>query len=272
MIRFFKKNKIDLTLGTQVTINITDPVASDTGQGYVNYMRNRRNDSGWSTTGSSDAANTQIDVEFGDLILIDSLFFILQNWKAYTCQYWDTDLATYVDFSTPISEAANAAAVKLHEFESVETTKIRIIVTGTMVPDAEKTCAQIVCTEAIGAFTTLQPRLENVVSSRNRRSIRTLSGKSVIMRSSGAFSCSFRHPALKDNADVLLIEQLHDYYEGFLVWLCGGDESQFSPRPMIGYRLQDLMLMNIESEYTPRYRDSFYRQGAEVSLSLVEVI
>jgi len=114
---FFDKNVIDLDLGTQVAITITDSVATDTGSTVVDYMRDRKNSDGWATTGSTDAANTQIDVNIGDLSEIDSILLVNHNWKAYTIQYKSG--VSYVDFSTAISETTNTSSVKFHQFTPV---------------------------------------------------------------------------------------------------------------------------------------------------------
>jgi hypothetical protein len=268
-IRFFEKNKIDRSLDTLVTIAVTDGVATDAGQSFVDYVRNRRNDSGWATTNSTDAANTQLDIDFGEGHEIDTIFFIGINWKAYTCQYWDG--VAYQDFSTPISVSGNSDDVKVHEFNDLETSKIRIIIAGTFVADTDKVCAQIVVTQAIGTLVT-QPRLKEPVVSKNRKFLKALSGKGTVLRSSGAFQVVLTQKPIVVEADLALIENLHDYYEGFLVWLCGGDESQFSPGVRVGYRREDLFLMNIITEYKPEWNGGYFKQGIDIEMSLAEVL
>ena len=82
-IMIFEKNKIDIDLDTYVTITVTDSVASDNGQTVVDYLRNRNNYSGWGTAGSTDAANTQLDVVFPETEITD-LLLVEHNLKAYT--------------------------------------------------------------------------------------------------------------------------------------------------------------------------------------------
>ena len=60
-IIIWERNKIDLT-NPNVVITVTDATADNDGQDFVDLMRNRRNDSGWATTQSNDAANTQLDI------------------------------------------------------------------------------------------------------------------------------------------------------------------------------------------------------------------
>ena len=268
-IRFFEKNKIDLSKGSLVTITVDDGVASNPGQEFVDLMRNRQNDNGWATTGSSDAGNTELIVEFGESHNIDCIFFVGMNWKAYTAQYWNG--AAWTNFGTPIAETVNASAVKLHEFAAVDTEKIRIVITGTFVADADKVCAQIVVTQAIGSFVT-QPYLERPTPSRNKKFLKALSGKGVVLRSTGGFSVRMRQDAVGEEADLALIERLNEFYEGFLLWICGGDESQFRPGVRIGYRLEDLFLVNVVNEYSPEFHRGLYRNGVDVDLIFAEVI
>ena len=58
-IKFWRKSFIDADR-TNHEITITDTVAENTGQDFVRFLRNRNNNSGWNTSGSTDAAQTQI--------------------------------------------------------------------------------------------------------------------------------------------------------------------------------------------------------------------
>jgi hypothetical protein len=267
-ILFFEKNKIDLDLGTKVTITVTDAVASDTGQSYVDYMRNRDNSSGWSTTESTDAANTTLVVAFGETHTISEVLAIGQNWKSYTIKYWNG--SAWADFSTPIAETVNAEADKHHSFTPVDTDQLQIIITGTMTADDDKRCAQLIVTERIGRLNT-QPSIEAIEIGKNRRTLRTLSGKAKVQRGVGAVSFTLRQNSCVNDADLLLVESLYEYHAGFLVWLCGGDTTQFRTQ-RIGYRKKDLFLVSVASEYRPTWEGGFYQHGTPIDLQLVEVI
>ena len=103
-IRCFQKNKIDLD-DVNVAITVTDAVATSTGQAIVDFIRNRNNTSAWLTSGSTDAANTTLEINMVDVHSVDKLLLIGHNWKAFTVQYWNGTI--YTDFSTPISETVN---------------------------------------------------------------------------------------------------------------------------------------------------------------------
>ena len=267
-MKFFEKNKIDLDLGDQVTITVTDGVATNSGQDFVDNLRNRRNDSGWATTDSTDAGNTTLIVEFGDLVEFDRLIILQHNWKAYTIKRWNG--SSYVDFSTPINVSGNTLINKLHEFSAVEAEKIQIVITQTMLADDDKQAAQLIVTRFIGEFV-MQPKISDIRIGKNRKSLKALSGKIKVMRSSGAVDLKLQQKSVVSDADLDLLELLHDYHQGFLMWICGGNTEQFRNQ-RIGYREHDFYLVNITSEYQPEWHEGFFRQGIDVEFRLAEAI
>lgn len=266
-IKFFKKNKIDLDF-SGVTITITDAVASNTGQSFVNYLRNRNNTSGWMTTDSSDAANTQIDVVLTGRKDFDRIVLVKHNFKAYTIQYYDEDLLAYTDFSTAVNVSNNAVTTTTHSFNSVSTSKFRIIITGTMVANADKSLCQLILTEDIGEMIS-QPEITPVID-KSRKVTKYLSGKSHIIRSIDTFGVRLRKKNVDVAADQELVETLFDSFEGFHVWLSGGDISQYV-NVRKGYRLEDIYLMNLSNEYEPEWDGSYFKNGLNIDLRLVEV-
>lgn len=265
---FFEKNRIDLDLGTAVTITVTDSVALDTGQATADQMRNRSNDDGWGTTGSSDAAGTALIVTFPTAIVTD-VHLIGINWKAFTIQYWNG--SAYVDFSTPIVETANAASEKEYSRVAVEIGQIRIVISATFVANDDKFCAQLILTQLIGAFG-IEPMVSDFLIGKNRQLIDMLSGKKLVQRRIGAVSMTISQNNVTTDSDLSLVETLHDYHSGFLVWLCGGTTTQFPSGVRVGWRKKDLYLMNIASELAPNYEDGRYGFGILVYFNLVEVV
>jgi hypothetical protein len=267
-IKFFRKNKIDLDY-SGVDISITDAVASDKGDDFVHFLRNRNNTSGWATTGSSDAANTQIDIDMGSRKDVDCILLVEMNFKNYTIQYYDEDLASWTNFSTSINVTNNTTATRLHTFNSVSARLFRIIITATFVANADKFMTQLIITEALGEFS-FQPRIKPVID-RSRKATKYLSGRSHIIKSIAAFEVAIEMQGVTADVDLSLVENLFDSYEGFIVWLCGGTITQYDTE-RIGYRLKDLYLVNVANEYRPEWGQSRYKNGIEVDLKLLEVI
>lgn len=264
---FFSRSKMDISLGTALAITITDSVASDNGESFSDLVRNRNNRSGWATTGSTDAANTTFTVTWNDEVSFDNLFLVLMNFKAFTVKYWDG--AAYVNFSTAISETNNMTPTKRYTFDEVTTTRIQIIITGTMSTDDDKFMRQLIVCSLYGQFTT-QFALDNVVLSQTRKVTQLLSGKSKITRNVGAFQCTFQKKNVSNGSDLTLIEDLYSVVDGFLVWLCGGDESQFR-NVRVGYRYEDIFLCDFKTEYNPDWAGGFYMNGIDVKFTILEI-
>lgn len=266
-IYFFKKNYIDLTFDG-VTITVTDTVASNKGQDFVDYIRNRKNSSAWLTTGSTDAANTTLEVDWGSSKELNSIILIGHNFKAFTVQYW-TGVA-WADFSTAIAETTNTAETNYYSFDSVNTTKIQIIITGTQVADADKILKQLIATDEIGQLNGW-PVIKRPTASTNKSISRSLSGKVYVAEGIGAFSCQLTVENWNNDADLTIIETVYEAGEGVHVWLCGGDEDQFSSK-RVGYRLEDLYFMRPTDEYRPEFFRGLYQTGIKFQMKLEEAI
>lgn len=268
-IKFFEKNIIDLS-NDGVTITATDAVASNNGQDFVDYLRNRNNFSAYITTGSTDAANTTLVFEFVLEKSISDLILIKHNFKAYTLKYWNG--SAYVDFSTPINVSNNATETTHHEFTPVDTERIQLIVTETMVTDADKVLHQFIVTQklATGQLNGW-PVIKSPVHNTNKRVSRMLSGKVNVVESVGGFSCNLTVSNWNDDVDLALIENIYFGRRGVLMWLSGGDEEQFSHK-RVGYRLEDLYFVRCVNDYSPEWSVGIYTNGLKIDMRLAEAI
>ncbi len=264
-IKFFKKNILDLT-NLLPTFTVADTVATDTGTAYTSLMRNRNNNSGWATTGSADAGSTTMIVSFNETRSFSDLLFVGHNWKNYNCKYFDG--TQYSDFSTIINETANTVSTTYYNFNEVSTTGLQLKINGTQTANQDKYLKQFVCTEILGTFS-VEPQVMPVMN-KNRKTTQFLSGKSFVSKSTGAFNCRIKMPVVSNDADLTLIESLFDTYEGFLVWLCGGNTSQFETVRQ-GFRLQDIFMCDLTNDYEASFNDGRWFHGMPIDLRLVEV-
>lgn len=264
-IKFFKKNIYDLSNIIPVT-TVTDAIATSTGTEYTVLMRNRDNRSGWATTDSTDAANTTIEIDFVDTREFDSILLLGHNLKAFTIQYWTGSIWT--NFSTPISETVNTATSSYFHFTKVFSSKVKLVMTGTMVADEDKLIRQFIITELFGEFT-VEPFVKPIID-RDRISTKYLSGKTNVSRSIGGFGCELKMESVSSDDDLTLVELIFDSYEGVLVWLCGGDTAQFDNQRQ-GWRLEDIYLMQPTNEYQPEWYKGYYKNGMPIALKMVEV-
>lgn len=268
-IMFFNKNKIDLS-NDLVTITVTDSIATDTGQSVVDFIRNRNNTSAWLTTDSTDAANTELLIDTIDGREISEILLIGHNFKAYTIQYWNGSIFT--DFSTAISETVNTETTNHHTFDLVTTSMVKIIITGTLVVDADKQLKQLIFTDKVQTGQLIfWPQIKKPRHNTNKRVNVMLSGKVNVVESVGGFSVDLSISNWTKSADLDIIEDIYFGKRGVLVWLGGGDEAQFAQQ-RIGYRKEDIFFMRATNDYIPEWRSFIYQNGIKLTMKLREAI
>lgn len=265
-IKLYYRNILDID-NNNITLTVTDTIATDNGQTIVDFVRNRNNNSAWLTTGSTDAANTEIELDLADVEFIDSIILVGHNLGAFTIQYDDSG---WVDFSTPINETVNADSTTGFTFTEVLTNKIRIIISGTQVVDADKIIKQIIVAKTLRQFEAF-PEIQKPSQSRNRSIKKMLSGKSNFVSQVGGFSVSLKLKYWKNSEDLDAIEEIYTNRLPVLVWLCGGDDDQFSSK-RIGYRKEDFYLMRPSNDYVPQWFSYLYTTGLDITVKLVEVV
>lgn len=260
-ISFYEKSKCDISLSN------LDASATQ-GDDYVTNLFDRSNATAWVTTGSVDADNTTITIDMVDLKRVTDIFLLVHNFKSYTVKYWNG--SAYVAFSPAIAPTTNTAASTHYAVASVDTTKIQIIILGTQTANADKYLYQFVATKLIG---TLEgwPVIGKPTHGTNIQKSMMLSGKQHITRNVGGFSCELSVKNWVSDDDLSIIEELYDSLEGFLVWLSGGNTTQFSSIRK-GYRLEDLFLMKCTDDYTPEFYEGMYQSGIKISMKLGEVV
>lgn len=259
-IRVFKKSKCDFS-DTEV-----EATASQ-GSTYAPNVLNRSNLTAWVTTGSVDADNTTLTIDFNDTKRLDSIILLKHNFKSYKIEYWNG--SAWTAFPTAIDTTTNTAESTFHQFTAVETTQIKVTIRGTITANQDKYLFQLIATEEMGQFNAW-PIIKPTVS-RNRQRSKTLSGKEIVRPNIGAHQMQLNIAILRDSEDIALLEAIYDANEGVLIWVCGGDESQFSTAPR-GYRLEDIFLMSPSAEYKPEFYKGLYQSGIVVKLDLVEVV
>lgn len=268
--KVFKKNYLDLD-NDNVTITVTDDEATNTGQTFIDQIRNRNNISGWATTGSSDTATCQIVVDYVDELEVESIILVGHNFKDYQIQYWNG--SSYVDFATPISITNSSAFVTEHAITKQAISRIRINIDSTQTADDDKRLRQLIMTRKIGdGQFSGWPEISKFERNQKRKSKQTLSGKYHVIQSSGSFEYRIRLKVWPYDTDLTLLEEIFfQNYDGFLFWPGGGDETQFK-YSRVGYRAQDIVLLKPVSEFNPVFDKGIYKNGVNLDISFVEVI
>lgn len=264
-LKFYKKSVYDLSNPDPVT-TVTDAIATSTGEDFTDFLRNRDLRSGWMTTGSTDAANTTLEIDFNDVREFDRIMILGHNLKAFTLKYWNG--STWTNFSTAIAETANTATSNYYEFTKVLSDKLQLIITGTQTPDVDKSIKQIIVTEFLGAFD-CEPKVEPIFD-KDRKANKYLSGKTFISKAVGAFTARVRMGNAVSENDLALVETLFSVFEGFLMSPSGGTTTQFETIRE-GWRLEDIYYMACSNEYNPEWADGYYKNGMPIDMKLVEV-
>lgn len=264
-IRVYEKSKLDLDFDATV-LTVTDATASDSGQDYVDYVRDRTNFTGWGTTGSNDAALTQMLIDTADAYELNTIALIEHNFKAYTLQYWDG--ANFVNFSTPINETVNVQTTNFHVFNNQRANLFKLIVQGTHIVDADKLIRQIIFTRLIGEFEA-QPEISRMQFNNDRKSLRLVSGKRHISQRANSLNVRLRFPPNKSVNDANLVKNIFDSFEGRLFSFVGGDHTGIA-NPVSGFNKRDIFLMIPTNDLDTAFKDGFFNSGQEYDIDLAE--
>lgn len=262
-ISFYRKNYIDIS---NSIASISEQ--SSLQENGLSLMRDRSNNTAWITTGSNDAETLQVIFDFVDARDVDSIILIGHNLDSFQIEYDSSGVWT--DFATPINESGVTDTTSYYEVTSVNTTRIRLTITGTQVADDEKRIQQAVFTEKLGQLEGW-PRVRNARLDQNIQTNDVVSGKRSITRNTGGFRFEASVRVWNVAADIALLENLYLSNASFLVWIASGDEEQFSLK-RFGYRNQDIFLMRTSDQYTPNFYKGLYRSGFVLAVSFSEVI
>jgi hypothetical protein len=221
-IKVFDQNFIDLFNGN-VSITITDTIATDNGQSIVNFMRNRSLNSAWITTGSTDAALTEILVDLGDVQIIKDIIIIKHNMKNFVVSYWNG-----VSYTSVYSTSTNTDETTwITNIGSISTNKIKIVINGTMAINDDKFITRLLITSLVGSFIGF-PVIKAPKHGTNKGKTQLLSGLTNIVESTGSFSVTLGCDHFTDVNDLALIETIYNSRKAFNFCLCCGDDTQFT--------------------------------------------
>ncbi len=265
-IRIYEKNKIDLD-NTVISITITDPTATETGQDLVNFLRDRSNNTGWATTDSDDAALTQIDIDMKDPFEVDNLMMLGLNFN-YTAQH--DPGSGFVDTVPAINVVAGQSKNNIHRFAAVDSTKWRIIIQGTQTPDLDKTLRQIILTREVRQFAA-QPEIQKAMTETNKSTQKVFSGRHKVTRRAGAFACTLVFPPNVSQNDQDTILDLYESVNGRLIALGGGEDLPGGLQ-VKGFRIQDIFLGVTLNDLNVPFSDGRFAHGVVVKVELGEAV
>jgi len=287
-IKFYEENEASIKKEATAT--------ATTNPEYAEYMLTDDLTTRWESGPSDDATVETIEVRFQTVVSINRLFLIEHNFKSVLIEYdaagmWQ--IPTHVigingdhrfflktalnQFLTDDSGRYLFCGPELYpstycEFDTVVTSKIRLTVEKTQIPNSTKYLTRFVATNEIG---TLQgyPAITNLMHTRQTHGLKTPSGKFNV--NYGKKRCSFdlEFAPCQNQDDLTLIETLFERNSAFMVWLCGGRTGEvYFPRKFSGFDLRDLYTMKIVSDLSAGYTGDIYLNGVNMTVSFVESV
>lgn len=252
-VKFFGPNQID----ENATFTFTSASTA-----LASYLYDRNRNSKLTSVGSNDATNEDLVIDFVTSKTFNRIFVDNHNIKTGNVQYWDG--AAYQDFSTVVSWVANATTTSYFEFNSVTATKIRLRATTTMVVNAQKFIGELI------AFLELGTMLSNPSSAESEyidKSVQNMdsTGGSIFILFGKKYSATWLFTDA-DATDAALLLSLKDLNTPFFIYPCGG-----SGQNEIGFRSQDIFLVNYVNNFAPKLKSNMYALGVSISMEVKEV-
>lgn len=231
----------------------------------------------WESLASNDVTTETITINFLNTTTIDRIVLQGHNFKSYSIKYNAAlDFTTVSDLDADlvggITQATYTNDTSYYAFDAVAVDSLTITINTTQIANAQKFLTQIIATTELGTLAGF-PRISSVKHNRNVKAAKVISGKNVIQKGyeTTTFKMGFRSYPVQ--ADIDLIEALHEREDSFLVWLCGGrygtDYFTISQR---GWRLEDIYNMQVNKPLGANYSKGIYVNGVDTSIPLVEVV
>lgn len=272
-IKFFDRSKCLFEDGTSIT--------ASSGDAAADRCLDRNPLSVWRSVGSNDMTQETLEVVLTEAQAINRLFLIDHNFKAFNVQWYDG--VTYQPFTNVVGlggalsgivETVYARDTAYYEFDSVTTTRLRVQIDTTQVVDAQKYLSQIIATTELGTLTG-HPQIKAPQLSRNLRTEKMLSGRSLTFKSDETFSVGldFKSYPASLSADIDLIFSMADREDTFLIWMCGGRfGSQYFKKQMRGYRLRDVVAVQLVDVLKPVYSDNVFQNTVNFAAAFQESV
>ncbi len=239
------------------------------GNSIAHHLLDRNPQTAWQSVSSLDVTTETITISFPQATF-DRLLLRKMNFKGFNVKYDASGIWTHfagvvgIDGSkSNITETAFADDTAYYEFTEVTTTGLKIEVTTTQIANAQKFCYQVLAFLELGTLVGF-PDISPWALKRNQRSKKLISGKTLIQKSEKSFEVRIdfkNYPASSTySPDLDLMHTLFDREEPFHLWLCGGKRGsthvRYAPE---GFRLQDIYLVQLDSDLSPGFSQNLYR-------------
>lgn len=263
-LRFFSTNYSELSFGGTITVSSAD----NTKQFAFDGLTGTR----WITDGEGTNGDTvSLEMDFGFNRTIDSLYVYNTNISNIVLSYWNGSSYTALTGSnaTIIKDATGYFVfVKLNV--PVDTQKVKVTGSNTIVANQEKYVTQLMSFAEIGQFEyfpDFDPEIEP-----EQNVFKTTDGRGFVIERGEAFSAKITFKSHVNQNDIDLAEELYARKEPFFIWPNGGDQDnifKFTFRP---FRFQDIIKVTLVGKRSPQFSKNYYRAGFNDVMNLIEVV
>lgn len=229
----------------------------------------------WESSGSDDTTTETLTITLPESVEISRIFLIGHNFKQFQIKYGAaqnfagvTGLDAYS--GALISETTFARDAAYYEFTPVTTDTVTITIDKTQTVDAEKEINQIIITNEIGTLVGY-PKITGAKFDRDDRTDQSVSGRSHVEKGYETSSFGLDLSSYPGQADINILEGLHDRNEAFLVWLNGGVPDNFTYTQR-GFRVGDVYQMQTVGGLPTGYYKNIYPAAVEQSYRFLEVV
>lgn len=229
----------------------------------------------WQSSGSDDVTTETLTVTLPAAISISRIFLVNMNFKAFQIQYGASlDFANVVGLDSYSANNINVTGYTRNtayfEFDAVTTDTFIITADTTQTVNAEKYLNQFIATNELGTLTGY-PGMNGITLDRSTRKQEAITGRQHLQKGYESVGFDLSLKTYPVQADINILDNLHDREEKFLVWLCGGKPDQFTYSQR-GFRVQDVYQMQIDTAMKNAYDKNIYVNGVNQRYSFMEVV
>lgn len=252
-IKFFSEN----LLNDSCTYTFTSASAT-----FSSFLYDRNTSSKVTSTTSSDTVNEEFTVDFNSSKTFNRIYIDAHNIKSGSIKYYDG--SNFVDFSPAVTFSGNTSTTNYFEFASVTSQIIKVTATSTIVANSKKQIGELKVFSELGTVVKNPSSYDQTFISK-QSTLETSTGgfKRIIFGRKYNATLSFRDA---NSTDISLFKNLDTLGAPFHVWPCGGIGQNEE-----GFKLSDIFLVNISSEFAPKLKSDLFGLGMQIELTFAEV-
>lgn len=250
---FYKNNLVNSTNTFVFTSALTSGAT---------YLFDENDSHKLSSVASSDTVSEVWDFEFTGAQTVTAFQIANHNLKDFGIKYWSS--TAFVDFNPAIATTTNSGTYHYFDNYNKVTSKIRLTMNKTIVPDMEKSVGEFRILSKIGEMSR-NPKKSDIKYPENSKSYYTDSKENVFVLFGVAVRFDLEWTNLPP-ADMAILEECKYLGEPFYVYLSGG--GNYNPR---GWRIQDITLVNYTNPFDPQIADNLMANGENIKVTLESV-